>query len=199
MNMDLDNFRAVYDRRVLRFLIGAEGKFDALDTAWKWDGYLSIGQTFGSLISLHAIDQPRYRLAVDAVRAPNGAIVCRSTLTNPTNGCVPYNMFGIGVNSKAAIDYLQGRYGFVNNRLNQKVAAFSVSGDPFSTWAGPVNVAVGVEYRTDKIDGDADAISQARGFQTNSASLIAGKVAVDEAYLETLVPLANGLPFAEVA
>ena len=37
-----------------------------------------------------------------------GAIVCRSTLTNPTNGCVPYNVFGIGVNSAAAINYIKG-------------------------------------------------------------------------------------------
>ena len=37
-----------------------------------------------------------------------GAIVCRSTLTNPTNGCVPYNLYGTGVNSAAAVRYVLG-------------------------------------------------------------------------------------------
>ena len=49
-----------------------------------------------------------FALAIDAVRAPNGAIVCRSTLTAPTNGCVPYNLYGTGVNSAAAVRYVLG-------------------------------------------------------------------------------------------
>ncbi len=199
MNMDLDNFRAVYDRRVLRFLIGAEGKFDALDTAWKWDGYLSIGQTFGSLISLHAIDQPRYRLAIDAVRAANGAIVCRSTLTDPTNGCVPYNPFGIGVNSAAAVNYLQGRNGWNNQRLNQKVAAINLHGDPFETWAGPVSLAVGYEHREEKMRQTSDPEEQANPtiwFQ-GAGQPYTGHVNVNDLYAETVIPLAKDTVWAK--
>src|SRR3546814_20904970 len=36
----------------------------------------------------------RMALAQDAVFGPGGSIVCRSTLTNPTNGCVPINRLG---------------------------------------------------------------------------------------------------------
>lgn len=42
--------------------------------------------------------------------APDGTIVCRSTLTNPNNGCVPVNLFGLGRYSSAAFDYLYGAY-----------------------------------------------------------------------------------------
>ena len=50
--------------------------------------------------------------AVDAVRNPAGAIVCRSTLTSPTNGCVPYNVLGTDGNSQAAIDYVTTAHAF---------------------------------------------------------------------------------------
>ncbi|RYF88449.1 MAG: hypothetical protein EOO00_11180, partial [Chitinophagaceae bacterium] len=35
----------------------------------------------------------------------NGAAVCRSTVTNPTDGCVPINPFGAGSYSPQAIAY----------------------------------------------------------------------------------------------
>src|SRR6185503_9944691 len=57
-----------------------------------------------------------FALAVDAVSVLNGAIVapgtpgstieCRSTVTNPGNGCVPINLFGEGRASQAAIDFV---------------------------------------------------------------------------------------------
>ena len=199
MNMDLDNFRALYDRRVLRFLIGAEGRFDAADTNWKWDAYLSDGTMFGSLTSLHAIDQPRYQLAKDAVRAANGSIVCRSTLTDPTNGCVPYNPFGIGVNSAAAVNYLQGRNGWAVQRLNQKVAAVNLHGDPFSTWAGPVSLATGYEHREEKMRMVTDPEEQANPgiwFQ-GAGQPYTGKVTVNDFYGELVAPLAKDTVWAK--
>ena len=199
MNWDLDNFRALYDRRVLRFLVGAEGRVNAMDTDWKWDTYFSIGQMFGSLVSLHAIDQPRYQLAKDAVRAPNGAIVCRSTLTDPTNGCVPYNPFGLGVNSAAAVNYLQGRNGWAVQRLQQKVGAVNFSGDPFSTWAGPVSVAAGYEHREESMRMKTDPEEQANPgiwFQ-GAGQPYTGKVVVNDLYAETVVPLAKDAVWAK--
>ena len=125
-----------------RFVTGLEGD---LNDNWSWDAYYQYGQnTYYGTVQDNLITsrggvtaRGNVNLAVDAVVAPAGnaagitpgTIVCRSTLTDPTNGCVPYNPFGIGVNSAAAINYLQGRYGWAINRLNQKVAAASVSGE----------------------------------------------------------------------
>ncbi len=199
MNWDLDNFRALYDRRVLRFLLGAEGKFDAMDTNWKWDAYLSSGTMFGSLTSLHAIDQPRYRQAVDAVRAPNGSIVCRSTLTNPTDGCVPLNVFGLGVASAAAVNYVQGRNGWAVQRLTQNVGAVNLHGDPFSTWAGPVSLAFGFEHREEKMRMKTDPEEQANPgiwFQ-GAGQPYTGHVNVNDFYGEAVVPLAKDAVWAK--
>jgi iron complex outermembrane receptor protein len=199
LNWDLDNFRAVYDRRVLRFLSGANGSFDAADTEWTWDAYVSVGQAFGTLQSRGAMDVPRYLLATDAVRNPaTGAIVCRSTLTNPGNGCVPYNLFGLGVNSAAAVEYLQGRYGWNLQRLNQKVAALSFTGEPFSTWAGPVSLAFGYEWRREKMRQVTDPEEQVNPtiwFQA-AGQPYSGAFKVNDFFAETVVPLAKDTTWA---
>ena len=75
--------------------------------------------------------------AIDAVRAPNGSIVCRSTLTNPTDGCVPYNVFGTGVNSAAQIAYVTGNPN-QHSVFKQNVISLNIAGEPFSIWAGGV-------------------------------------------------------------
>ena len=199
-NMDQDDFHSVNDRRTLRFLLGANGKFDAMDTPWKWDAYVSDGQTFGTLKSIGARDTTRFTLAIDAVRNPaTGAIVCRSTLTNPTNGCVPYNMFGIGVNSAAAIQYLQGRYGYSIQRLNQKVGAVSVTGEPFSTWAGPVSIATGIEHRAEKMRQVTDPEEQANPTVWFQAAGLpyTGSFNVTEGFVETVIPLAKDTAWAK--
>ncbi|MCC6912581.1 MAG: TonB-dependent receptor [Rhodospirillaceae bacterium] len=199
MNWDLDSFHAAYDRRVLRFLAGANGDFEMGGQDWKWDMYLGNGESFGSLKSIGAMDRTRYALAVDAVRNPaTGAIVCRSTLTNPGNGCVPYNVFGMGVNSQAAVDYLQGRYAWNNHRLNQKVGALSFTGNPFETWAGPVSTAFGYEYRAESMRQISDPEEQANPtmwFQA-AGQPYTGGVKVHDLFLETVVPLAKDTEWA---
>ena len=198
-NMDQDNFHSVNDRRVLRFLVGGAGKFDAMDTAWKWDAYLSIGENLNTLKSIGARDTTRFTLAIDAVRGANGAIICRSTQTDPTNGCVPYNPFGIGVNSAAAINYLQGRYGYAINRLNQKVAAATVSGEPFSSWAGPVSIASGIEHREEKMRqiNDPEEVAIPSIWFQGAGLPYTGKFTVTEGFVEAVVPLAKDTVWAK--
>ncbi len=95
-NQDLGPIIAVTERSSWRAVLGANGDFDALGRNWNWDVY---GQrTVNDLYFESSItNTSRYREAIDAVRNANGVIVCRSTLTNPNNGCVPYNIFGTGV------------------------------------------------------------------------------------------------------
>ena len=199
LNWDLDNFRPVLDRRVLRFVTGIDGTFDMGGSAWSWDAYLGTGESFGSSKAIGAIDTTRYMLALDSVRATNGQIVCRSTLTNPGNGCVPYNPFGIGVNSTAAVDYLQGRYGWNNHRLSQSVAAVNFAGEPFSSWAGPASLAFGYEFRKEAMRQISDPEEQANPtiwFQ-NAGQPYTGQFSVHDVYAETVVPLAKDAPWAK--
>ena len=115
------------------------------------------------------------------------AIVCRSTLIDPTNGCVPYNIFGTGVNTRAAIAYISTR-STRHDVMKQKVAALNFSGEPFSTWAGPVSLAFGAEHRSENVRGVVTGIT----FLPTT-----GKYDVTEGYVETVIPLARDTAWAK--
>jgi iron complex outermembrane receptor protein len=198
VNGDVGAEKPVYDRRVLRMLVGAEGKLDAFDTSWKWDAHLSSGFAMGASAASNTVSNAQYALAIDAVRNPTtGAIVCRSTLTNPTNGCVPYNVMGIGVNSQAAINYIKNGRPFFINRLLQKDAAVNLSGEPFSTWAGPVSIATGIEHREESTRAIADPGQAAGAWFIASGVPFSGKYSVTEGFVETVVPLAKDQVWAK--
>ncbi|WP_304714922.1 TonB-dependent receptor domain-containing protein [Phenylobacterium sp.] len=189
-NADLPIRKTDNERSVTRYVVGAQGDFDAFDRAWRWDAYYQRGETETLEIAKDITNNARLALAQDAVFAPNGDIVCRSTLTNPTNGCVPFNRMGIGVNSQAALDYILGdpqRKQF----FTQQVAAANISGDPFSTWAGPVSMAAGIEHRKEEVSGEVPTEFQSGWFVGNYRPTF-GSYTVTEAYLEAVVPLADG-------
>ena len=130
--------------------------------------------------------------AADAVTS-GGQIVCRvnadAVTTNDDPACVPLNPFGNQV-SQAAIDYLTDQSTQENTTTENSLAA-NIQGEVVQMWAGPLSVAVGAEYRDDKIKGTADALSQSLAFFTNNAAKIDGKVKVKEGYVETGIPLAK--------
>jgi outer membrane receptor protein involved in Fe transport len=194
----------VSETQVYRGLAGLEG---AITDNWKWDAYYQYGETnYDQTIENNRIQQQvagvplatgqptRIQLAADAVVNPaNGQIVCRSTLTNPSNGCQPANLFGLNNFSQAAKDYLYGTAS-QSQTFKQHVVAANVQGDLFSTWAGPVPLAIGAEYRQNKVDTTADPISATSGFYVFNSSIVGGKVSVREGYVETAVPLARDKP-----
>lgn len=198
MHPDLGIAIATNTREVYRFVTGAEGK---LAGDWKWDAYYQLGISKLDNLAKNMWSNDNLDLAYDAVVNPaNGAIVCRSTLTDPGNGCQPYNPLGIGVNSQAAVDYVQGNgtQMWRSQQLDQNVAALSLSGSPFSTWAGDVNIATGIEWRMEQIGhGSNDPISDDFGWWVGGYPSTKGGYNVKEAFLETLVPLAKDLPFLQ--
>jgi outer membrane receptor protein involved in Fe transport len=198
---DIPEYSSFNERNSYVYVVGGRGNFDAFDTNWKWDVYAQRGLIKLDLNSPIQIRPANFALAIDAVRAPNGSIVCRSTLTNPTNGCVPYNLFGTpGVNSQAAINYVTSLPDAPHNSqaYGQSVAAGNISGEPFSDWAGPVSVAAGVEWRKQSILGAADPIAQAKGwFSTNYISWPYVSENVVEGNAETVIPLAKDTAWAK--
>ena len=171
----------------------------ALSGSWKWDAYYQYGHNnFISTTSNLGITA-RVTRALDAVKNSTGQIVCGvnsdAITTNDDPACVALNPFGRQA-SAAAGAYVLGS-SVQTNITKEHVFSGNLSGELLSGWAGPVSLAAGIEYRTDKIGGEADAISQSLGFVTNNASLIDGKINVTEGYLETVVPLARDLSFAK--
>jgi iron complex outermembrane receptor protein len=183
----------------LRGAFGLKGEFGE---GWKWDVYYQYGHNRNHLnTGPNNRIQVNWARAIDAVVGPNGQVVCRSTLTAPSNGCIPINIFGDG--SAKLNDYAFGTAWF-NLNTQQEVYAGSIQGEPFSTWAGPVSIVVGAERRAEKAVGSSDPISQTvqasgalGGWVLGNQAPLYGKYHVQEAFAETVVPLLKDAPFAK--
>jgi outer membrane receptor protein involved in Fe transport len=185
-------------QRTLRGVAGAEGSFLG---GLKWNVYGEIARNKRNLDLKNDLIQANYVAAADAVVSPTGQIVCRSTLTSPTNGCVPVNVFGNNPVSSAALNYVTGTNSSVQI-FHEYVAAGSIAGKPFALWAGDVGFAAGVEYRKQDFNQTVDALSEAYNSVTNAegayrvgnAKAQSGAVNVKEAFLELEVPLLKDVP-----
>ena len=193
-NADLPLRKTDNEREVTRYVVGADGDFDFLERNWNWDAYFQRGETDTTVTARDITNNSRLSMAQDAVVDPGtGDIVCRSTLTDPGNGCIPFNRMGIGVNTQAAVDYIVGNP-YREDHFTQDVFAANISGDLIDIWAGTVSVATGIEHRREEVSGYVPDEYQSGWFVGNYKPNF-GSYDVTEAYVEALVPLAEGLNF----
>jgi outer membrane receptor protein involved in Fe transport len=204
-NPGMHGFGNKNERIQRRYVAGLEGNFDAMDTNWTWDAYYQRSTTHASVRTpdnvLSGPGSNIFRSAVDAVVNPaNGQVVCRvnidASALNDLPGCVPFNVMGVGVNSQAAIDYVTGT-GYALIYLQQDVMAASASGEPFSSWAGPVSLAFGAEHRIEQVGGLASDRDINRWWFAGNFTASTGKYKVTEGFVETVIPLAAGESWAQ--
>ena len=209
-------FREADNRRaVQRYLIGARGDFTMFGEAAHWDAYAQYGRAELREQLRNIMHTQRMLNATDAVFSIAGntssPIACRINVdADPNNNdpaCVPLNRMGFGVATPAAIAYVLGAP-YRDETVTEKDAGFNLSFNPFSTWAGQVSVALGGEYREEKIRGFVPtefqpvitvaangARSTANAWSVGNYLPSNGQYNVKEAYLETVVPLGFGLEF----
>lgn len=170
---------------------GLSGK---LFDGFTWDGTVNYTHAIYDNQSKNNRNNANWLLALDAVRGPNGQPICRSTLTNPNNGCVPANVFGVNTVSAGAVAYATGT-SFIKAYSTQFDANVNAKGSPFSTWAAPVQVAVGGEYRRETVNFTSDPISAVNGWRQASSAPYRGAVEVKEVSAEIGIPLARDVRF----
>lgn len=177
--------------RMRRGVIGLKGD---LAGDWNWEAYYQYGHNRETLIEGPTIINANFALATDAVVGPGGQIVCRSTLTNPNNGCVPISLFGEGAPSRQAIDYVTGAR-YEETTFKQHNAAVSINGSLFS---GRIPLAAGFEYNKEQLERNVDPISQANGFQIGNPKDFDGEISVKEVFAEVAVPILSDVPGAKL-
>jgi iron complex outermembrane receptor protein len=121
---------------------------------------------------------------------------------DPSGGCVPVNMFGAGNLSPEAVEFLRLPPTRSTTSREQMLVSTYVRGRVFDTWAGAVETALGAEWRRDDGSFLADPSIATGDSMTSAAFLdpdrnVIGEEEVAEIYAEVLVPLADGLPFAD--
>jgi outer membrane receptor protein involved in Fe transport len=155
-------------REQLRFVLGAEGQFDLFGSDWSYNGYYATGRNDTSIDVENISLTPRYNAAIDAIRLPDGSIVCRSEAAR-ASGCRPLNVIGQVQLDPAALAYVLPENGpKQRSRQEEDVVSFNISGAPFSLWAGPLALAFGAEYREETYKTIADPYGN--GLATGSAS-----------------------------
>lgn len=189
-----------------------------VNTGLEWDvgGWtVSADYTHGTSITNFAqkqIEIPKFAAALDAVRAPDGSIVCRVTLTNPGlyPGCTPINVFGAGTPSAAALESVLGvsRYRAENTTDD---FVLGVRGDLLDLPAGPVTIAVGGQYRKQALDLTSNSdptiplnLTGLRGipanrqtrFNNTNVGTARGRLTVKEVFAEAQVPIFKDQSFA---
>jgi iron complex outermembrane receptor protein len=144
---------------------------------WQVAAYYQYGETHLDAIQHGGVRLDRIYIAADAVLDDQGNIVCN--VTNTTNGelypdCVPINLFGEGMASKEAIDWVidfepgvqmhaEGAmgtedpliYDYVSSGpkvrvvdIDQTVWDIRANGEIFEGWgAGPIMMGIGYGYR----------------------------------------------------
>ncbi|MDP3738477.1 MAG: TonB-dependent receptor [Hyphomonadaceae bacterium] len=195
----------------VRYVFGADGKFGG---DWTYNAYYQFGRSHALFETLNdPISNNLYRAADAVVNPANGQIVCRSTLTNAGDGCVPINLFGFGAPSQAAIDYVNGT-AVQDSIVKQHVAEFSVQGSVFELPGGSLGLAAGVGWRKERFDQVVDPISSSirtgigirgfpvglintlGGFERTNPQPSSGEYNVKEVFAEVNVPLLADMPFA---
>ena len=201
-----------------RFVLGATGARQAFGTEWTYDAYYAYGINRISLDVDNISLTPRYNAAIDAIAGPNGTVICRDPVAR-ASGCVPLNVIGQVALDPAALAYVMPANGpRQRSKQIESVASFNISGAPFSSWAGPVAIAAGLEWREEdyKTLGDpygdgtsaenpytddypADPLVRAAGNNWYAGNYHSGHgyYHVVEGYLEANVPILQSETFGE--
>ena len=197
----IGNFQARSTRNMARFVGGLEGD---LTNTWKWNLNAHYSTSWRHAVQYNGVHVPSYNLAIDAVRVtaanvgasglPQGAIVCRSSLTNPTNGCKPLNVFGEGVVSQDAINYVnpapgQPKAQYNDLRLKQFTGTASISGEAFDLPAGAVGVAAGFDFRKDQTIQTANREAYLVQYAAGNFQAFNAKATTKEGFAEANAPI----------
>ncbi len=181
----------------------------SLGKDWSWTAYAQAGTVRASE---HEPDDPllsRRALALDAVTVTSanvgtsgltiGSIACRSTLTAPTNGCLPLNIIGDNKVPSAVLDYIEpGRldpWGIQDQShwiMNQNVFSASMTGVlPWGLSAGPIAAAFGAEYHLSQQRQIADPqqLGDQSAWNNGNFTHWAGQYSVEEGFGEVTVPV----------
>lgn len=181
------NFK--FERRNLEGAIGLEGSFG---DSWGYNAYYDHGELKSDQSLYNQRIAARFNRAIDAVLV-NGAPVCRvnadASTANDDPACAPINLLGNGNISAAAVAYAFGGTQLIyTTKLD--AAGGSLHGQPFSTWAGPVDIALGADFRWEELQTNfVDPLSLQKAFATLNSSATNGGFDVKEVFGEVNLPL----------
>lgn len=186
-----------FDRQLVQFVGGAEGDFEQFSIPWNYSVYYSFGRTRQKVRQVNSTAIDRFFLGLDTTVDGGGNPVCRSTLADPGDGCVPINPFA--PLTQQMIDYIQYTSSQSVSTMSQHVVSGFIRGDIAELQAGPLQFVLGGEYRSEKNDigaipelnPDGPAFDPTIG---NTQSTLVGDYNVAEGFAEVSIPILKDAP-----
>lgn len=190
---------------LVQSLFGVKG---SLLTNWNWDvegsaGRANVWQAFLNVPVTANLDLAANNcvpLTSDAqvsnLNPGNGVTKAAQVNAQATAGCVPYNPFGVP--SAAAVNYINNIAGGPDGsetNLRQYMTQADLSGPLFDLPAGPLDLALGGNYRYNSIDQRGTTAAVEALYTTRNPGSFFLSQSVYEAYSEIGVPLIRDLPF----
>lgn len=226
-NFDLGFVARDVQRDTYRVVFGLQGNL-LDDVAYEMS--VNYGKVLEDNLETNNRISERWFAAIDAVRDPaTGQIVCRSNLDpsaiplgdffspfdastwgttftpGANSGCVPLNIFGDGVMTEEARDWVMGE-ARSSSSIDQLVFNAFLSGDSqrlFTLPAGAVSWVLGVEYRRETAEfkpSEEERLGAQTGYDVTwlgAAEPLNGAFDTSEVFAEVSVPLLRDLPFAK--
>jgi outer membrane receptor protein involved in Fe transport len=194
-NIEGGGRQAFFEHQNFRAVIGGRGDITG---SWKYDVYGSYYYTSLAQASRNYLSISGIANALQVVNGPNGP-VCVSG-----GSCVPYNIFGTGTVTQAALDYLAVD-GTSRGSTSERIIEGNVTGDLGdygikSPWANDgVRVAFGFHHRRDHLDYNPD-VAQLSGDLSGAGGasvVVDNSIRVAEGFAETRVPLVSDKSFVQ--
>lgn len=182
---DISDRTSFQNRDAFRIVGGFRGD---VTSDIKFDTYYLYGKTSNTNRQIGNVAISRTRNALETEFGPDGALRCRSAAAR-TAGCVPLNVFGLGLADPAALDYVS--VAATNTFTAEIINAVGVlSGTLFDLGAGPIGWSGGVEYRKLRGEFNPDEfLSSGDVVGFNAGLPTAGGYDVKEVFGEVRVPL----------
>ena len=151
-NTDLETGSFSSKTDLYRFVGTLDGDFALGMHKFKWEVSANYGHTDTTTDQRELVTQNFYN-ALDAVRDSNGNIICAPGYTNATiptlsSSCAPLDIFGLGNESQAALDYVTA-IGQTDQKNSQFDLVADVNGSLVRLPAGDVKLSLGFEHRAE--------------------------------------------------
>ena len=167
----------------------AAAGFDGALGQFEWGVSANYGYTREYTSTTNSLNLVNLKLAADATTNPNtGQIVCRDTLINPNDGCVPIDLFGTNNLTPAAINYITDHNPVFYDNLTSGGEAH-INGPLFDLPAGPVSGALGGEFRRQRDVVLAGVNDANKVYQLGTVGVWQGGYDVTEGFTEIGIPL----------
>ncbi len=177
------------DFRMYRVVAGVKGE---INDNWDYDTFFIYGNVHQTNILLNDINKDNFLQALNAT-----GTAANPRCIDPSNGCVAMNIWGPGVMSAEAADFVRLNLNSFGE-YEQMMGGINFTGKLPGFAAGDIGLAGGVEWRDEGFEFRPDAALEAGnilGF--NAVKSTVGDYNVIDVFAETDIPLLKDVQFAE--